>query len=661
VTARHVTRGGPADDDAAANETITHTDVVSMKGRQSLATLADLFAACYLTGPGTDLSRVRLHHTGAEVERACQALGARAFTVGSDIYFGAGAFAPHTPGGLRLLAHEVAHVVQQRRGPVTAVTAATSVSARRDFAVGPAGAAEEREADAAADALLAGRPFVFRPAGAAASPAAGAAAGDPAGGARRVVQRYMAWEHCVLGDMDPALVHEAGQPAGRVHLDAQCALLEQLGRDPRDVDEKQVRADYPGIETLRLPGSGLVVTLGELNVLPDYLARPEDIETAPAAFLEPLVQSFRSWSIAELRRSAGHSARARLLPGSMGYPRWRGLAEIREAMDVDALGRRCGFEPQNLYSSLVARNASHFAPFSWYRWRSFHLTARELIAQSHTAAAGDREGLRTRARIYAGYADHFLHDSFAAGHLINKTLVMQWYIEWLARSGVSYLDHDVLAGMTTARQPLLHRPGLYDQAAACRTGAAAVLDPQSAAEAPTMADRIDASGVAGPTREERRAAYEAYLAMLGSSVAQLAAGTVHGYLNQRSLVVAAGQDGDRFRLQGDYTLLADPAGAVRAARAAAASRTAIRELLEHGETGITAESVLAGFPDHVEQAGALVPLPQWHERGLRDLCFRELFGRRRTRMTRVFLSAASPRLGVPSADLAALRNGTLDG
>jgi hypothetical protein len=615
-----------------------------MKGRQSLATLADLFAACYLTGAGIDLSLVRLHHNGTEAERACRALGARAFTVGSDIYFGAGAFAPRTPAGLRLLAHEVAHVVQQRRGPVTAVAAG------RGLAVGPAGAAEEREADAAADALLAGRPFVFRPAG-----------DDLADGARPVVQRYMAWEHCVLGDMDPALVHEAGQPGGGVRLDAQCALLEQLGRDPRDVDEKQVRADYPGIETLRLPGSGLVVTLGELNVLPDYLARPEDIETAPAAFLEPLVQSFRSWSIAELRRTAGRPAPARLLPGSMGYPRWRGLAEIREAMDVDTLGRRCGFEPQNLYSSLVARNASHFAPFSWYRWRSFHLTARDLIAQSRTAAAGDQEVLRTRARIYAGYADHFLHDSFAAGHLINKTLVMQWYIEWLARSGVSYLDHDLLAGMTSARQPLLHRPMLYDRAAACRDGAASALDPQSAAEAPTMADRVDASGVAGRTKEERRAAYAAYLAMLGSSVAQLAAGTVHGYLNRTSLVVAAGQDGDRFRLQGDYTLLAGAEGAVRAARAAAASRTAIRELLEHGETGITAESILAAFPDHVEQAGALVPLPRWHERGLRDLCFRELFGRRRTRMTRVFLSVASPRLGVPSADLAALRKGTLGG
>ena len=70
--------------------------------------------------------------------------------------------------------------------------------------------------------------------------------------------------------------------------------------------------------------------------------------------------------------------------------------------------------------------------------------ARALIARSATADGQEREALRRRARIYAGYADHFLQDSFAAGHLINKTLVIQWYIEWLAAAGVSYPHRDVL-------------------------------------------------------------------------------------------------------------------------------------------------------------------------------------------------------------------------
>jgi hypothetical protein len=589
-----------------------------------MATFADLFTTCYLTGGnGVDFSSVRLHYRGAD--RICRAFGATALAVGSDIYFRDGAFAPHTPDGLRILAHELAHVVQQHHGPV---------AARRvpgGLAVAPAGSAEEREADAAADALLSGRPFVF--ARAAVPPGTSAAPGT------RVIQRYTAWEHCVLGDLDPAQVD-------REHLEAQGALLERLGRDPRNVDEEWLRAEHPGLETLRLPGSGLVVTLGELNVLPDYLAHPGEIETAPEAFLLPLIQSIRSLNITELRRSGGSGLRPGPRPrlqGSLRYPRLRGLAEIGEVLEVDALGRRCGFAPWKLYSSAVGRNAGHFAPFSWYRWRSYHLMARDLIARSLAMTGDDRETLRTRARIYAGYADHFLQDSYAAGHLVNKTLVMQWYVEWLADARVPCLDRHVLSRMTTSRQPFLHGR-----------------DPQSVVEAPTLAARIEASGVIGRCEQERRDAYAAYLAMLGSTVAQLAASLLHGYFNKRSLVVAAGPDGPRFRICGDRTLLAGGDGgdgARHAFSATAASRRAISELLARGETSVTCQEIFEAFPDHVEQGGRLVTLRQWHDSGLRDLCFGELFSLRRTGATRILASAVFRRFGVPSPDVESLRRG----
>ena len=45
--------------------------------------------------------------------RLAEHLGARAFTIGRDIFFGDGLFAPQTPAGLRLLLHELIHVVQQ--------------------------------------------------------------------------------------------------------------------------------------------------------------------------------------------------------------------------------------------------------------------------------------------------------------------------------------------------------------------------------------------------------------------------------------------------------------------------------------------------------------------------------------------------------------------
>jgi hypothetical protein len=61
---------------------------------------------------GYDFSRVRVHTdaTAAESARAVQAL---AYTVGEDIVFGAGRYAPATGAGQRLLAHELTHVVQQ--------------------------------------------------------------------------------------------------------------------------------------------------------------------------------------------------------------------------------------------------------------------------------------------------------------------------------------------------------------------------------------------------------------------------------------------------------------------------------------------------------------------------------------------------------------------
>ncbi len=62
---------------------------------------------------GVDLGAVRVHTDPASAESA-DAIGARAYTAGSDVYFAAGQYAPTSEDGQRLLAHELAHVVQQR-------------------------------------------------------------------------------------------------------------------------------------------------------------------------------------------------------------------------------------------------------------------------------------------------------------------------------------------------------------------------------------------------------------------------------------------------------------------------------------------------------------------------------------------------------------------
>ncbi|HEX3758750.1 MAG TPA: DUF4157 domain-containing protein [Kofleriaceae bacterium] len=89
---------------------------------------------------GFRLGRVRLH-TDAVAAAACAALQAHAFTVGEDVFFAAGAWSPATATGLRLLTHEVAHVVQGYQGRVPSA-ASPAVSDPAD--------ALEREAEAEA-------------------------------------------------------------------------------------------------------------------------------------------------------------------------------------------------------------------------------------------------------------------------------------------------------------------------------------------------------------------------------------------------------------------------------------------------------------------------------------------------------------------------------
>ena len=61
---------------------------------------------------GYDFSHVRIHTN----ESSTKAVNALAYTTGRDIVFGAGQYSPHTQSGKKLLAHELAHVIQQSNG-----------------------------------------------------------------------------------------------------------------------------------------------------------------------------------------------------------------------------------------------------------------------------------------------------------------------------------------------------------------------------------------------------------------------------------------------------------------------------------------------------------------------------------------------------------------
>jgi hypothetical protein len=79
---------------------------------------------------GVDFGSVRIH-TGDEAARSARAVNASAYTVGRDIVFGHGRYAPDKKDGEQLLAHELAHVVQQRGA---AAPAADEISSPNDAA-----------------------------------------------------------------------------------------------------------------------------------------------------------------------------------------------------------------------------------------------------------------------------------------------------------------------------------------------------------------------------------------------------------------------------------------------------------------------------------------------------------------------------------------------
>ena len=75
---------------------------------------------------GANFSGVRVH-SDVDAGQLSNAIQAQAFTHGSDVYWGAGASGADTLAGKRLLAHELAHVVQQGAASVSSATAPQSV------------------------------------------------------------------------------------------------------------------------------------------------------------------------------------------------------------------------------------------------------------------------------------------------------------------------------------------------------------------------------------------------------------------------------------------------------------------------------------------------------------------------------------------------------
>ncbi len=423
---------------------------------------------------------------------------------------------------------------------------------------------------------------------------------------------------------------------------------------------------FPDYRWIQLGGSRLWVTYGEINALADYLPGPDVIDTMPAGRMVPVLQRMRAGMLRNIRDTIGLPALTMAGSAMSGLDFVPGMSAAGEVRALDSATAHLGTQR---YQGLLARNACHFAPMSWQRWALFHNQAcesarranggrcREAPLRTDITAEADRD--ERSAWLENGYGDHFLQDSFAAGHLVNKTLVMQWFAEYLA--DLPYLHWSRLLNLGTLRPPSLERPdwGVPDRAslrgmredvqpgvagrhlytqpllptgtsAQDRASGSTVLDPQTAQERDTYQGRIAGSGVGATTVRTRDEAYRLYLRMLNSSYLQLAAGAVHDWFNKRGLSVGNVR-GDRLYVGGDDTLLSQsgPVGAKIAAEAAHLSQQAISEELRDGTTKITVEEIFKLVPTSVfvgaDKAERELSLEQFQDDVVHDLCRETIF------------------------------------
>ena len=119
-----------------------HSDVQStIDATRGAGTSLDNGVADRLSSSLGDLSDVRVH-TDDTADQLNRSVSARAFATGTDVYFASGEYNPGSESGDKLIAHELAHVVQQR-----------GASSSGPLTVSQPGDPMEREADSVADQI----------------------------------------------------------------------------------------------------------------------------------------------------------------------------------------------------------------------------------------------------------------------------------------------------------------------------------------------------------------------------------------------------------------------------------------------------------------------------------------------------------------------------
>lgn len=249
------------------------------------------------------------------------------------------------------------------------------------------------------------------------------------------------------------------------------------------------------VVVVRLPAAGgavpLLVTYGELNTLADFYGSLDVMKAADPKQRLQIVQSVRKETFLRLKEIYGYlkdsltntekqnqtvgDAQDLYKDNKLDKTTFKGAAAPDFisgkagqadllAGDKPLIGQGTGAGGGvNAYGATLGRNACHFVPESWHAWADYHAKARAKARESRLAlrrakdkkAAMAQEDYSRRpldmaeaqgelavmehevteaaneALLNNGFGDHYLQDSYASGHMINKTQIMQWYVEFI--------------------------------------------------------------------------------------------------------------------------------------------------------------------------------------------------------------------------------------
>jgi hypothetical protein len=358
---------------------------------------------------GFDFSRVRIHADAAAATSA-RSINAQAYTVGNHVVFDEGSYSPQTLEGKQLLAHELTHVAQQGASPLGS---GAIVSGRAQDAF-------EREADAAArNSVLGARSAVTPPSRCGVQPP--------------ILQKYEAGEHAQFGETgdilskaisDRAFVRKVKTGETLKQIAAKYGISEsdliaankaKLKRWSSNEDpERKVQGFNAGDEItippvineatkealktkeISLMVNGVTLSYGEGIAMGDLFSSAEEMLKAPPAKLQKLAELIRK-------------------------------EKAKQTVTTDDWQKATGGD----YLKLAEKNESHFAPSNASlvpvsgKSTTNH---KETWEANHSAALQESQvGDKDKALATNAFADHFLTDAFAAGHLINKADVTQQF------------------------------------------------------------------------------------------------------------------------------------------------------------------------------------------------------------------------------------------